>query len=370
MQTLKAHPTMVNLNRPIALLWICAALQACAPEVPPVEGPRPVLSQLVQASAGPDNLDGIGVYTGEVRARHEAEVAFRVGGKLVARRVDVGAVVHAGSVLGQLDDADFRLHRDAAQAAVRSTEADFRLAEAELARQRKLLEKRFISRAVLEQHEAAFKASQARWAQAQAQFELSRRQVDYAALTADRDGVITAVLAEVGQVLGAGQGVFRLAQPAEKEVLIYVPETRLTDLGSGELGVRLLADPHLVLRGRLRELAPSADAATRTFAARVTILDAPAAVGLGMTASVISPGARAKFILPLGALTQLDGQPVVWLVDPQTHQVQPRVVEVAEYREDGVALSAGVHAGERVVVAGVHKLHAGELVRLPAGTTP
>ena len=361
---------MIKPPHAIALVCACALLPACAPEAPSVEGPRLVLSALVQAGVGPDALSGSGVYTGDVRARHEADIAFRVGGKLVARQVDVGTVVRAGSVLGRLEDVDFRLARDAAQAAVRSAEADFRLAEAELARHRKLREKGFISPALLEQREAVFKASEALLAQTQAQLALSRRQVDYAVLVADHEGVITAVLADIGQVVAAGQAVLQLAQPGEKEVLVYIPETRLADLEGGELRVRLLAVPDLVLRGRLRELAPSADPATRTFAARVTILDAPSAVALGMTASVISPGARAKFILPLGALTQLDGQPVVWLVDPQTSQVQPRAVEVAEYREDGVALSAGVQAGERVVVAGAHKLRAGEHVRLPAGTAP
>jgi multidrug efflux system membrane fusion protein len=159
----------------------------------------------------------------------------------------------------------------------------------------------------------------------------------------------------------------RFARPEEKEVVISVPESRLAELRDArEILVRVLAAPDRPYRGRIREIAPNADPATRTFAVKIALLEPDGAVQLGMTANVAlgERSAEAVIALPLSALTQIDGKPAVWVVDPQTAKVNLRPVQVGAYREDGATVTAGLKRGEVVVTAGVHKLIAGEAVRV------
>ncbi|MFZ5510086.1 MAG: efflux RND transporter periplasmic adaptor subunit [Pseudomonadota bacterium] len=350
-------PTRLMLGAvALALLAGCGGKQEQAPAV------RPVETVVVKTGA----LPGLSGYAGEVRARHEADLAFRIGGKVIERRVDVGAAVKKGQVLARLDPQDATLAAQAARAQVAAADADHALARAELERYRQLYQQRFVSRAVLDARETAYQAARARLDQARAQAAVSGNQAAYTELRAERDGVITAVQVEAGQVVAAGQPVMRLARPEEKEVLIHVPESRIDEVRqAAQAVISLWAEAGRRYAGRVREIAPAADAVTRTFAVRVTIADADQDVRLGMTAHVLfGAGEAAAALLPLTAVVQKDGRPVVWLVDPATRQVAPRPVEVAAWREDGVVVSAGVKDGDLVVARGAHKLLPGQVVRL------
>jgi len=196
---------------------------------------------------------------------------------------------------------------------------------------------------------------------------VTRNQASYAALVADEDGVITAINAEVGQVVSPGQAVMRLAREDEREVAISIPENRVNELKSAkQIAIVLWADPTKLHPGRVREVAPAVDPATRTFAARVSLTDNDPAAQWGMTANVVlrEPGAPDEALLPLTSLYHLpDGKPAVWIYDPKTQTVGLRGVTIGQYREDGVIISAGLKSGEWVVSAGVNKLQPGQNVK-------
>jgi RND family efflux transporter MFP subunit len=351
----------------VALVALVAALAGCGKREAPAPAPRTVIAQVV----GTKPADGANVYSGEVRARYENDLAFRVGGKVVARFVDVGATVKKGEQLARLDPQDAQLGVESARSQLAAAEADHELAKAELKRYRDLHAKNYVSQAVLDARVTTFNTTKARLEQARAQAQVARNQSSYTTLVAEADGVITAVNVEAGQVVSPGQPVMRFARPEEKEIAINVPETRLGELrDASQVLVALWAAHDKPYAGRVREIAPNADPATRTFAAKITILEPDAAVKLGMTANVVL-GDRAGgevITLPLTALTQVDGKPAVWVVDPQTSQVNLRPVAVGAYREDGVTVRDGLHTGEVVVTAGVHKLLPGEKVRVMSET--
>jgi RND family efflux transporter MFP subunit len=349
-----------------SMRWVLAVsliLSACAREEPKPAPPRPVVTVTATRSEG----EALAVYSGEVRARREADLGFRVPGKIVARYVDVGAAVRKGQLIARLDPSDAQLNVAASQSAVAGAQTELDFARAELERYRSLLDQRFISQAVYDQKLNAFRVAQARLEQARAQASVTQNQSGYTSLVADQDGVITAITAEAGQVVAAGQPIARLARPEEKEVLVNVPETRLEELkakGRGIL-VSILAEPDKVYAGRVREIAPNADPATRTFATRVTIVDPGSEVALGMTANVAVLGeSAAVVVLPLTALYHRGGAPAVWIVDAATNSVRLQPVTVAQYRENGVVLAGGLEGGERVVAAGVNKLVEGQKVAL------
>lgn len=330
-------------------LLLLALLAACGGgEGAPAASARPprvVKAITVGAGATAHEL----VYSGEVRARIETPLAFRVGGKLVERAVEVGTRVRAGQPLARLDATDLQL-------ALTQAEANQALAAAELKRSEALRAQNFISQAALEAKATAATA-------AAAQAKLARNQASYATLVADAPGVIAAVLAEPGQVVAAGQPVFRLARDGEREVAIAIPETRLAGLAVGAAAtVELWAGK--TYRGRLRELAPAADPASRTYAARVTILDPDAEVALGRSASVrFAQAQQAALVVPLAALIQAGDQPAVWVIGADD-TVSLRPVSVLRYDDAGAQIGAGLARGERIVAAGAFLLSAGEKVRV------
>ncbi|MBI3523094.1 MAG: efflux RND transporter periplasmic adaptor subunit [Betaproteobacteria bacterium] len=338
-----------------------ATLAGCGSPQEPAEAPRPAL--VIEVKADPD-ANRV-VYSGEVRARHEADLAFRIAGKLTARQVEVGSLVKAGDVLARIDPADSALNAEAARSQLAASSTEYTYASAELDRYRTLLEKKFISQAVYDSKLNAFKAAQAKHNQAQAQAALAGNQAGYAVLRADQAGVITAVNADPGQVVAAGQAVMKLARLDEKEVVIAVPESRLAELRAAQdASVRLWAAPEKIYRGRIREIAPTADTATRTFAVKVSMLDADPKVRLGMTANVLLGGAATpSLLLPLSALTQQDGKPSVWVLEGADNKVVARAVQIGAYHENGVSVLSGLKPGERIVAAGVHKLLPGQIVR-------
>ena len=339
-----------------------AGLAACSKEAPPASPPRPVVTHVVSLG----KLQAEANYSGEIRPRHELAVAFRVGGKLASRRVEVGQEVKPGQILARLDPADVELNASAARASRAAAESDFAFAQAEFDRYRDLRARNFVSQAALEAREAAWRAARGRLEATSAQAGLAQNQNAYATLTADAAGVVSAVLAEAGQVLAAGQPVLRLARSGEMEVAIAVPENRVEDLRRATaIDITLWAQDGKHYRGRLREIAPMADPVTRTYGVRVSLLEPDSQVRLGMTANVHFAAADAGHgaRVPATAIFQHESRPAVWVVGPdQTLALRP--VDVAAFREDGAVVSAGLKDGERIVAAGVHKVVAGEKVRV------
>ena len=358
----------------IFALALPVLLAACGRDEQQAQTVRPVLLHKVVLGAGL----GQDVYSGEVRARHEAELGFRVAGKIVARLVDTGARVTKGQALAQLDPQDLQLTAEAAKAQLAAIRAEYGFTKSELERYADLVEKKFVSQAVYDGKLTAHNAAKAKLEQAQAQYDFSRNQAAYAALVADQDGVITAVLAEAGQVVAAGQAVLRLAQPREKEVVVNVSENKLASLRAAKLlAVSLWSKPEKIYAARIREISPGVDATTRSFTVKVSLPDADEGVALGMTANVLVQGATAGnlAVLPMTALTESAGAPAVWVFDPSSGKVALRAVKVGEYRENAVTITAGLADGEQVVGAGVHKLVPGQVVRaldvaLDARTAP
>ncbi|MEP7183443.1 MAG: efflux RND transporter periplasmic adaptor subunit [Betaproteobacteria bacterium] len=344
------------------LMLAAAAFAGCAKHEPAPEPVRPV--QLVQVTLG--GAVDTAVFAGEVKPRHEADLGFRIAGKLVARLVDVGARVNKGQPLARLDPTDVALQAEAAKAQVASTQTEYEYAKAEHERYDNLFRQNFVSGSALDQKKNAMLSNKAKFEQAQAQLAVSRNQAAYATLAADQDGVITAVNAETGQVVAAGQGVFRLAREDEREVAISVPENRLAEIKGGRpLAVVLWANPQKFYPARVREIAPAVDPATRTFAVRVSVLDADPALQWGMTANVVARGGGAPTaaLLPLSSVYRQDDKAAVWIYDPASHQVALRPVTIGQYREDGVVVTSGLANGDWVVAAGVHKLQPGQVVR-------
>jgi multidrug efflux system membrane fusion protein len=350
--------------RVLTALALGALLTAtgCAKREPPAEPVRPVT--LTQVKAG-----GIGetaVFAGEVKPRHESDLGFRIGGKVIARSVDVGARVTRGQVLAKLDPADVGLQADAQKAAATAAETEFKYAQSEYDRYQNLYRQKFISESALDQKRNALDTNRAKFEQAKAQLAVTQNQAGYATLVAPDNGVITAVSVEAGQVVTAGQTVFKFAREDEREVAISVPENRVGDLRKADaLGVVLWANPAKIYPARVREIAPAVDPVTRTFAVRMSVLESDPALQWGMTANVVAqnrePGDAT--LLPLTALYRKDGSAAVWVYDPSGRKVSLRAVMVGQYREDGMLVTRGLAPGEWVVTAGVHKLREGETVR-------
>jgi multidrug efflux system membrane fusion protein len=349
---------------PMALLGTALLSAGCAPvEQAAQEVPRPVRSTVVGASRGSAGA----TYAGQVMARHESRLGFQASGKVSARLVEVGSHVRRGQVLMRLDPAQEALHVDAANAdadAARSRVQERRL---ELQRTDQLLARQFASQAERDQQALALAEAESQLRSALARQQLQVNQRGYTELVADRDGLVTALQAEAGQVVSPGQTVVTVAADGEREVLVSVPESRVDELRQARvLHVSVWAHPGRRYAGALRELAPGTDSVTRTYAARIAVKDADAALMLGMTASVFVPdvGGSSSLRLPLSALLHQEGQVLVWVVDPQTQRVAARAVTLGSAQNDSVAVTGGLAEGETVVTAGVHMLYAGQPVAM------
>lgn len=353
----------------VSVLLLVAALAACSEKTPPsvVAAPLVVTQKAVLGDARTQLT-----FAGEVRARSESALGFRVGGKIIERLVDVGAAIKPGMSLARLDARDFQLNSAAARSQVAAAQADVVQAQADYARYNDLYQKQFVSAAEIDKRKATLDVAQARLAQAQAQLKVADNQGSYAVLAADRAGVITAIDADVGQVVSAGQTVMRIARDGEKEILIAVPENQLAEIqGAQKIEVTLWAAPDKRYAGSVREVSPGADSVTRTYAVRIAVANGDAGMHLGMTASVLLRQASATdtVVLPLTALYQQGEKTALWIVDTATHTVKLAPVKVGVFRENSVTILTGVKAGDEIVTAGVHKLTAGQKVRLASDAT-
>ncbi|MES3020144.1 MAG: efflux RND transporter periplasmic adaptor subunit [Pseudomonadota bacterium] len=335
-------------------------LSACSKPAPKAEDVRPVRAIVIDAS----DIDINAEYPGEVRSRVESRLGFRVGGKIVARKVDVGTVVKRGQTLMQLDAQDLQLAQSQAKAALRGVESTRDFARAEMKRYQELRAKNFVSQAVLDSKNSALKASQAQVDAAMAAYRGQSNQAGYASLVADIDGVVTAVDAEVGQVVSPGTPVVRLAKTSEKEIVIGIPEDKVDSMRKvADVKVRLWARPQDVIAGKVREVSPVADPATRTYPVRVSIPDSPD-VKLGMTALVqfSSKTATPMIRVPLTALYHEKSTTSVWVVDKGVVKMVP--VQVGGTSGNEVVLIGGITNGQTIVTAGVNQLKNGQKVKV------
>ncbi len=347
-------------------LAVATLLGACSPDKPPVEAPRPVLTAEVRYDATRE----ANRYAGTVQSRFEVDHAFRVGGKVALRKVEVGQFVREGDVLAVLDDADFRLAEEVARQQWTVAVAQARQAEADRKRLGSLKADGSVSVADDEHaHSGAQTAQASEEAQAR-QLELARNRLKYTVLRASRSGVVTAVRLEVGQVVGEGQPVVATADPGTPEIVVDVPEDRLGAFRIAHFKAALASAPDEPFDVALRELSPQAAAQTRTYRARLKPVSARP-LPLGATATLVSDRVVTDVqvaALPATALTQVSGLPAVWLVQHAGNKPVGRVqlvpVAVHGYRND-LALVSGVPAGGQVVIAGVQKMAPGLKVALP-----
>lgn len=339
-------------------LFLSLQIAGCSDEPAKVEDIRPVRAIVVAPTGARHTVE----LAGEVQPRYESQLGFRVAGKVTARRVDIGSTVRRGQILMQLDASDFQLAQAQAKAAVSAADSTLALAQSELNRYRELRQKNFVSQAVLESKEAAYKAALAGHEQATVGLRVQANQSSYTSLFADADGVVTGIDAEVGQVVAPGMPVVRIARTGEKEVRVSIPEDQVTKLKRvSDVTVRTWANPELALDGRLRELSPVADPATRTFTAKIALPKAGSEIQLGMTATVsfasdALPGIR----LPMTALFNHQEKTAVWVVDQGA--VRLTLVEVAGAVGHEIMILSGLEPGQTVVTAGVNLLREGQKV--------
>ena len=303
---------------------------------------------------------------GTVVPRIESTLGFRVAGKIIQRSVDLGAVVKPGDIIASLDPADYQLAVDNARAALASAEADYVRAKADHERYLNLRGSMAFVPQTLDQRQSLASTALARVDQARSQLSSAENNLAYTVLRADTAGVVTAVQAEVGQVMAQGQGVVRLARLDELEIVVGVPEHRLKVVRENPAATfELWSDPGRRHRAKLRELSPSADPVTRTYAARFSVLEPPEFIGLGMTATLgfERPDRTPVAEVPLSAIFQRGTQPAVWVVDRDTGTVELRPVTIARWRDDTAAILSGVKEGELIATAGVHKLETGQKVK-------
>lgn len=356
----------------VMLLAAVVILTGCGKTAEPVAEVRPVRLMQLHPAAGKTAFE----FSGEVRPRVESRLGFRVGGKIAARLVDVGASVRKGQPLARLDPTDLALAETGARAQYDAARTDRDLAASDLKRYEELFSKGFISAAERHRRQATYDAAVSRLEQALAGLRNQANQTGYAVLTADADGVVTAVDAEVGQVVTPGQAVIRVAQTAEKEVAIGLPEDQVDMLrGVPDVTIHTWAEPDRKLPGRVREISAAADPVTRTYPTRVSVPNPPAELRIGMTAVVtfMRTAETAAIRIPLTALLQVQGRNQVWIYQPGeggTGTVKPVPVTLGEPLGNDIVIRQGLAPGQTIVTAGVHLLKDGQKVKPMQSITP
>ena len=352
---------------PTAVLAVGLLLAAgCSPPPEPQVRPRPVRVAQVQTAALGSNAG----FAGEVRARREIQLAFRIGGKLAVRRVEVGDRVRKGQLIAQLESDDDRLAVQSLKAQLIAAQAERDFLRADLERFRELLQQAVIAQPEWERHETAYTAARERVAALEAQRAQAGNRLAYAELRAERDGVISGLAAEAGDVIAPGQPVAVLAQFDQKDIVIQVPEQRVQGLKPGlEVIARLGADGPRPLKARIREIAPAADLLTRTYTVRAALVEGLDQAALGMTATLWLPAPKpsAALAIPLSALFTTPADPSgarVWIVDRSSATVATRRVTPGAPLPDARIEVSGLSPGEWVVTAGVQRLAEGQAVNV------
>jgi membrane fusion protein, multidrug efflux system len=349
--------------RIVAAAMIAAAVAGCDQTAPPIEKARPVRAVTVHDGAEGESVS----LTGHIRAKDQVSLAFRLDGRMIERLAHVGDVLKAGQVIARLDPQIQDNALRSAEANLASAEAVLTQARLTFGRQEQLLKDGWTTRANFDEVQQKLLSAEAQVDSAQAQARTAREQQSYTVLSADAPGAVVAVGAEAGEVVRAGQMVVQVARQGGRDAVFDVPEQLIRNgpPQDPQVDIALTNDPQVTATGRVREIAPQADPATRTFQVKVGITDPPATMKLGDTVVgrirlTAPPGVE----VPASALTETGGRPAVWVVDPQSKTVSLRRVEVARYDQADIVISKGLKTGEFVVTAGVQTLRPGQKVRL------
>jgi RND family efflux transporter MFP subunit len=346
----------------LAALSLAAILTSCGGNKVADQDVRPVRVIRVESSVGTE----VTTLTGEIRARYESDLGFRIDGKMIERPVDIGSVVRTGDVLASLDPQPRQQDLQSAKAEAVSAQATLTRDQAAEGRQTKLLKDGFTTRANYDAALANRQTSRSQLESKTAQLRRAEDNLGYTRLRADADGVITAVSANTGQVVTAGQAIVRLAQPGEREAVFSVSDSLLTAFPKNPpVTVALGSNKAIRVIGMVRYVSPQADATTRTYEVRISLPDPPPEMRLGATVTgSVSLNIGGVIALPGSALFERDGKSAVWIVDPKTGTVALRQISIQRYADDKIVLSGGLRKGDLVVTAGVQKLIPGQKVRL------
>ena len=351
------------MARLILILLTVFLVSGCGSEKAAVE--KPPLVKTVRA--GNAQLVSENIYAGVVKGRYETNLAFQVGGQVMRRNVEVGSAVRAGEILMTINPRDVVQQKNQAEAQVNSARAQLELARSNLERYRELYKADAIAAAVLDQYQTSYTAAVAAYENAKAVAAQTQNALGYTNLVADFDGVISAIYAEAGQIVAAGQTVATLVQTDELEVEISVPENKLAEVEIGRRATVSFWANAAEVTGVVREVSPIADAAARTYRVRISLPNPPAGLQLGMTASAALSETATNLAgtskLPLSAIYQTGSTPQVWVVE--NGAVNLREVTVERFGDNEVFVR-GLKQDELVVTAGVHKLRAGQNVRTEA----
>ena len=358
------YPNLLS-RRFISLCCMTLALVACGKGQAPQEPVRAVKVMTVGESGRTTDVE----FSGEVRARIESNLGFRVAGKLLSRPAEIGQRVKAGTLLAQIDPQDYRVTADAAAAQLVAAQTNRDVAGADFKRYQDLHAQGFISAAELQRREAAYISAQAQWKLAQAQSSVQGNQSGYTRLLADGAGIVTSVDASAGQVVAAGQPVVRLALDGPRDVVFSVPEDKLAQLKSGDkVKVRQWVDGQ-VLEAVVRDVSASADSVTRTFIAKAALpKEANPVLGSTVTVNMALGGASKAIKLPTSALRLEAGATSVWVLDPNTMTVKAQAIEVNTAEGNDAVVTSGLQNGDQVVLSGVHVLTAGQKVSIFGAT--
>jgi multidrug efflux system membrane fusion protein len=346
-----------------ALASVAVGLAGCKSEgAEYVAQPQPVRAAEVTLTGAAETRS----YTGTIKPRYESDLGFRVSGKIVERFINVGDRVTPGMTLAKLDSTDYRLTLESADAELRAAESSLAQAGADEKRYARLTQDGWVSAAGYDQKKAAADEARGRVERARRSLALAKNQLDYTNLRATESGIVTALPIEVGQVVGSGQLIARVARLDELEAVVSIPESRIDSDRNAISSVTLWAAPDHVYAAKLREVSPQADPATRTYQARYSILKSDDGVALGKTATVhlAQEGSGSQAKLPLAAVFKDEGQPSVWLIDESHGRLTKKNVQIGAWTETSAIVTGGLESGQKIVAAGVHKLDAGIPVRI------
>jgi membrane fusion protein, multidrug efflux system len=347
----------------LIMTLVAVVLTSCKPDAK-VEAPeiRPVRTVTAAKGEAGETV----VLTGHVQAEDEPALAFRIGGRMIERPVNVGDRVKAGQVLAKLDPENELNTLRSAEAALVAAQGQLTYARGDFERQRQLLANGHTPRARFDQSQKALQNAQSQVDNTEAQLQIARDRVSWTSLTADAPGTVTARGAEPGEVVQAGQMIIRLARQGGRDAVFDVPAQLLRSAPSdAQITVRLTDDPSVMATGRVREVAPQADPVTRTFEVKVGLSDPPETMRLGATVTgSVKLASEPVIAIPASALTELNRQPAVWIVDPKGLTVSLRNVELLRHDPGTVVIAQGIDTGDIVVTAGIQALHPGQKVRL------
>lgn len=337
----------------VSLIFMCyLTLGGCSREAPQTEEiPYVMVAQPLTTHHEQKS------YAGEVQARQQTALAFRVGGQVTARLAEVGDRVRAGQVLARLDVSDAQLQSNAARAQLESAQAALKIAADELQRFRQLLPMNAVSRSQYDAVENQYKSAESAYRQAQSNYQVSTNQTRYNQLQANRAGVITERNIEVGQVVAAGQVAYQLAIDGDRDVVIGIPEQTTSAIKVGQTAwVTLWSQPQARLAAYVREISPAADE-SRTFKVKVALREGPSAIQLGQSARVFFDYSQPNVLsVPLSSVSAHEKQPYIWILQPD-QRIHKVPVQLGAYGRDSVPVLSGLKAGDWVVIGGVHLLH-------------